>query len=280
MLLSSNFFCNLRLCTQVDDQLAGASLGAGTAVDALAVIDRSQIVFHSDGTGGALSGAQSTADTADGALLTYILTLGLGCAAHEDLLISGSGFNQLTGASCLTSAAVDALFNIDNGLAVYDMNGIELTDLDTGAQTEATKAAGEGAAGNLRGSQTVADALVVELLLGLVTAAAVNVSNHTSTGLSLNAHNLTDLSSASSATNGASIDLSIAGNDLAGAVGATGIAAAAAVCAGQNGYDLFDALILLNVEDLRGKGQQAAEQSTQSAQNDNGKNYIFHSLPP
>ena len=254
MLLSSNFFGNLRLGTQIDDQLAGASFRTGTAVGALAVIDRSQIVLYGDGTGGALSGTQSTADAADGALLTHILALGLGGAVYEDLLVSGGGFDQLTGASCLTGTAVDALFNVHYSLTVYDVNGIKLTDLDAGAQAEAAKAAGQGTTGNLRGSQAVADAFVIVFLFGLVTAAAVDVSNHAGTGLGLNTHNLSNLSSSGSTANGAGVNLGIACNDLAGTVGTTGITAATAVCTGQNGQDLVYSLILLNIEDLGGEG--------------------------
>ena len=194
------------------------------------------------------------ADLGDGGALVLI------GAVDKHLLLIGDLHDQVVGAGLTASAAVGALFLVHHGHAVFHMDGVELAGGYAGAEAEAAVAAGLGvAAADLGGSQTVGNAAILKVILGIAAAIAEHMGDHLVAGGSRHAHDGSNLSSALGTGRSAGGNGSLAGQNGLGAAAAAGIAAAAAVGAGQGCLNLGQAGVYFHFKDLSGHGQDQTE---------------------
>ena len=104
-------------------------------------------------------------------------------------------------------------------------------------------------------------------------ARAGNESDHLFHIACRNAHDLCDLCSSFGACRNTLVDRSLTLGDRGGIAIAAGEAAAAAVCTGQALANLVLLGVYLDVEYLRCKREDRAEQCAENAENDNTINY-------
>jgi len=262
----------------IDDKLAGANTYTLAAVDALVVINGSKIVGDSDSAGGAVLLTKCAADAADIADLTELGSLLMRRTAYENSLGFTDKGDDMSGAGVDAFAASLTLCAVDFSNAVYDMNGIVGASLYTCAKTEAAISAFERAVCNFGCCKAVLNAVILILALGIDTAAAVYVGDKTFGRSGLDTHDLGDCFGTCLASYGAAIYLSFAAQDSICHRRASGIAAAAAVGAGQGFNDLVKTRIAVNVEDLRAIGKKQSEKEAKAAQNKNGHYKCLHYL--
>ena len=278
LLLSGSLLCSLELFLLLSgrnrlNSVTGACLGAHGAALALVIVDDSHIVDNMDGVELAGTLAHTAANAGSRADLGHSRALVLVGAVDEHLLGVGNLHDQLAGASLTAGAAVGALILIDDGSAVLaDMDGIELTGSHAGAETEAAVLTTDGVtAADLGSSQAVLDTAILKVLGDVVAAVAQHVCDHLFAGRSFHAHDGSNLGSRLSAGRRTGIHGSLALEDGGSAAVAAGIAAAAAVRAGEAVTDQGQTLVDLDLKDFGGDGKNHAERDGDDAQNEDGK---------
>ena len=115
---------------------------------------------------------------------------------------------------------------------------------------------------------------ILEILHRGIAAVAQHVRDLLFAAGGFHAHDLSDLGSALRARRSAGGDGSLTGKNCLGAARAAGIAAAAAVCAGEAGLDLGQALIDLDLKGLGRNGQDQAEHDGDHAQHEDSVNNV------
>ena len=196
--------------------------------------------------------------------------------------------DHTTGTSRGAGHAATASLRIHLGYTIHNGNGIVLTGLDTVAEAQATKFAGQWAvAAHLGGSQTIPEAFVLRLHFGALSLAfrihatitgAANQRHLTGHIVHLDAHDRTHRPGAFGTTRGTKTDSRLAIEYRFGIAAAAGIAATAAICAGQTFIELIQTGIGLHIEDLGGSRQHQAKHQAQAAQNSN-RNDNIHTAP-
>ena len=151
------------------------------------------------------------------------------------------------------------------------MDGVELTHLGAVAQTDAGEGAGLGAAVQGRSSGTGLDALVVIRGLAVLGAALTLHNSLLLYGACFAAHDLGNGSGSLGAAGCALVAGHAVQNDSLGVVGTAGVAAAAAVCAGQTAGNFFDAGVFLNCHELGSGDQNDCADSTDDGAEDNSR---------
>lgn len=151
------------------------------------------------------------------------------------------------------------LVDVDLCYAVNDVNCVERTRLDAGAEAHAAECAGLRAACNTHCSVAVLKALVYSLVDCVAAAVALDVSDIALALSNLDAEHLCDLFRRSGAAYGAAVDRSAALDDRSSQAVAAREAAAAAVSTRQALAYQRDALVNLYGEDLSGYAEQDRE---------------------
>ena len=268
--------------------MLGTDRGAQTAVIALAVVDGGQVVFHGDGLFGADLLTQAAADAADGAAAGGDGTLGKRCAGDDHIPVRLHRHNQMPGTYRGTGHTAYAQVFVHMGNAVDDLHGAVLAGLHAAAVAQTAVLTGQGAAAADLGScQTVLEAFVIGLDLGTLGQVAVGVvnlftgaahqGNFPGDGLGLYAHNGSHGLGTVVAAGGALADFRLAVKHGFCVSTAAGIAAAAAVGAGQTLVQLIQPGVALYVEYFGSGSQNQTENQAQAAQNCN-RNQNFHSF--
>ena len=238
------------------------------AADALVIVDLGHEVLDLDGVRRALTLALHAADAADVADLARDGALVLIAAANEHGLLVRHTLDDLLRAGIGAGHAADALVAVDLGDAVDDVHRAELTG--SGAVAEAD--AGEAAllialAAKEHGGLAILRAGVVEALDGdALRTGARHERDHLLLRTGGDAHDLGDLIGSGLTAGHTAVDRSLAGRDRGGITVTAGVAAAAAVGAGETRTDSFLLGVDLHIEDLRGKGQQRAEDGAHGAE--------------
>ena len=196
----------------------------------------------------------------------------MGGAAQLGILlgIAGDNLDDVLGAGGNAGAAGHALVQIHFGNAVHNVDGVKLTGVHAVAAAQAAIGALQGAGGHAGNCQTAGQAHIV--IAGLVVAAA-GTHNLCHLGCALfhgDAHDFTDLLGQRSAAGGAGVDGSQTLYHGVGVTAAAGVAAAAAVGAGQDLSNGFFTGVLLHSEDLGSDGQNDTEDDAQNRQYDRG----------
>ena len=109
--------------------LLGALAYAGTTAIALGVVDDSHVVLEEDGLIRAVAHAQAAGNAADLAGLVDHSALILAAALNSGLRGDGLHLDNLARADSRAGGTTGALFAVDHGHAVDDMDGIKLTCL-------------------------------------------------------------------------------------------------------------------------------------------------------
>ena len=117
---------------------------------------------------------------------------------------------------------------------------------------------------------------ILKALLCGLTAVAANKGHLTLAGGRSHTHDLSDGGGVVGTSGSAGIYRCIPRQNGGSAASAAGIAAAAAVRAGQMAEDCFLTGILFDLKDLGGHGQDQAEQGAQNTEHRNGSNNISH----
>ncbi len=194
-------------------------------------------------------------------------------AVHHHLLPVGHIGDDRLGAGLDAQTAGHALFRVHcRQPLVIDMDGVEGARPLAGAQAHAAVLAGFAAAGHHGCGLAVLDALVLKALQGLVTVPHAQHPGHLpGAGLRFDAHDARHLGGTVRAADRAAVDRSLAGHNGPGEAGAAGIAAAAAVGAGQHLQNPQGAGIRLNRELLRRIGEGRTEHQAHAAQAEAGR---------
>ena len=213
-----------------------------------------------DGVVPALADAEHAADAAGGADLLDLGAFVLVRALDDDLFAVGDQLDQAAGAGLGAEAAAHAFAPIHDGDAVDDADRLLRADLCAGAEAQAAVVA-VGEADAVQGSgPAVLDADVVALGAGVFAAAlAADEGRFAFHGAGVGAHDGCDLLSHGSAADGTAVDRSLLRGDGGRHGVAAGIAAGAAVVAGQDRADGSLCLVDLNVEFLAGVNQAVAD---------------------
>lgn len=251
--------------------MARADIGAMSALNAFGNIDASQAVLNDDRVGRALALALHAADAALVADLHNGSALIAAGACDENVLIVRNELDDLLRAGVNTRTAADTLFAIDLCNSVNDAHCAELAGICTVAEADAGKAAVHVAlAAEQHCCLAVLRAAVVKALGGMAFGArAGNESDHLFHIACRNAHDLCDLRSGFGACRNTLVDRSLTLCDRGGIAVTAGETAAAAVCAGQAFANLLLLGVYLDVEYLRCKREDRAEQCAENAENDN-----------
>lgn len=251
--------------------MARADVGAMTALYALGNIDTSQSVFDNDCVGGALALALHAADAALVADLHDGSALVAAGAGDENMLIIIDELDYLLRAGIDARTAADTLLAVDLCNAVNDAHCAELAGICAVAESYAREAAIHIALTAEQHSRlAVLGSLVVEALGSMTfSARAGNECDLLYDFTGGNAHDLRDFFGSLRTGCNALVGRSFALCDRSGIAVAAGESAAAAVCAGETLTDLLLLGVYLDIEYLRCKREDRAEQSTENAENDN-----------
>lgn len=222
--------------------------------------------------------AHLAADAADCTSLTGNSTLVLGGAGNGNLSSIGNSSDDVLGAYACASHAANACFVINNSSAVFYVDCIKSTCVYAGTETQASECTSIVASASEHvGSSTILNAGVDVLLDSVAVAAgAHNLSDHALGAASFNAHDLSDLSSNFCTCSCALVGGSFACSNCCCVAAATGIAAATAVCTGQQASDCFFTRVNFDCEYLGCNCQSKTESSTHDAEYDDSINYISH----
>lgn len=278
----SGVFSILELNLELDD-VARADICTVTAMDALGNVDSCEIVLDDDCVGGAFFLTLHAADTACITNLHKLSTLVRAAACNHDRLVIGNELDELLGAGIGTVAAAYALFAVDLCNTVYDVHCAELASVYTVAETDASKAAVLVAlSAEQHSCLAVLRSSVVEALeCNTVSAGAGNECNHFDCIACGNAHDFADFFSGGGTACNTLVDRCFAFCNRCCIAVTSGIAAAAAVCAGQALADRFLLGVYFNVEYLRCKCEDSTENAAHYAKDDNAfnNNSKIHTFP-
>ena len=229
-----------------------ASLGTQSAVLALVRIDGCVVVFHLDGLKLTCLFAQLAADTSGVADLTGQLSGIGGGASYPYAGLLGNQLDQGVGAGLGAGAAGDALFHVDPGNTVDNLDGIVLTCSDAVAEADTAVLALSGAAEEALGSGAGREALIFHGGLRYAdSASAVYAGNLGFGRTGIYAQYRCDSSSSSSTAGGTHVGSQrMVSSQSCCIVITAGKAAAAAVCAGQAFSDLNGGLVHGNGHEL------------------------------
>lgn len=274
-----NYFVNYACLIKLLDEVAGANCKAGSAIVALGIVNRRQIVINVDCTVGTLLFTKLAAHATGLTEFTGYSALFYVVAGNCEVSRMRHHYDHILGTGKLTCLAALAGFSVNDGNAIDYMNSIELTGLDAVAVTKAAISAvvhtvTEG--GVVR--CTVINAVVMILGCGAITACTAYESDHTLGMLSLYAHDLGDFLSSISTTGSAFIAGSFALYDRFGIVGTASESAATAVSAGQYFNNGFLTGVAFNGEGLGGESKNKSEECAEYGKNRNGIYNSHHIL--
>ena len=166
--------------------------------------------------------------------------------------------------------AVGALVRVHHGGAVgTDGHGAKLAGLHAGAEAQAAEGALQGAGGHLSGGDAILDAHIIKPLDGIHAAVAADESDLPLAGGGLLAHDGGDGGGVLRAGRGAGVDRRVTGHNGGSAARAAGVAAAAAVGAGQMAENGLLTGVLFHLKDLGGHGQNQTEYAAQDTEDQN-----------
>jgi len=175
----------------ISNQLTRAFNGAGTAGGTFRVIDNGVEIGDRDSAGGAIFLTQPAADAADGAQGFSAGALIFICAGDEDICgiwdVSDNAARAGVGAQHTMGTPV----RVHDGDAVgVNMDSVELTNLDAGAESEATVGAVEDTVtGDFHSGDAVLEAGIAgKFPSGAVAACAAHVSDAAFLRSDLHAH--------------------------------------------------------------------------------------------
>ena len=271
------------LFAEVGDDMPGADVGAMAALDALGNINHSKIVFNHNGVGRALALALHAADAAEVAHFHDLCALVLVAAGGHNLLGLGDHLDDALGAGVGAGAAANALAAVNLGNTVYNVHGVKLADLNAVTHTNAGKGAGLIAlSAEKHGRAAILRTGVVEAHFRMpLGSGAGDKGHHLFCGRGVNTHDKGDALGGLRPAGNAAVYGSLAGSHGGGIAITAGIAAAAAVCAGQAAADGFLLGVNFHIENLGGKGQDGSEDAAQHAQHKYGEKDRSHMcLPP
>ena len=175
------------------------------------------------------------------------------------------------GTRAMTPRGHSAAQAVYDGYAVFDVDRVELADFDAGAEAEASVCAGGRAfAGDDGGAAAVVEAHVDAVFYGLVVGAvALDEGDHRLRGFRRYAEDFGYFSGDVGAARGAFVGLAVA----------AGVAAAAAVGAGQDFAYFALAFVDGDVEFLGCEGEQRAEYDAEPSHYQCRVEYSFHVRP-
>ena len=161
------------------------------------------------------------------------------------------------------------------------MNGVKHTGAGAVPIAQAAEGAGGGTAGNRSGSRAGLDAVIVKTDAAVAVAAvAVHNGMEGRAAGGLSTHDGADGLGGLCTAGGALVDGRAALHNGFGVIGTAGIAAAAAVGAGQAVGNLGNAGVLVHGHKLGGQNQNHAAGQTQQSQHDDGEDNIIHTILP
>ena len=256
------------------DAVYGTNLGASAAAGAERVIYSSEVSVHGDSAAGTGLLTLHTADTAVGAVLTYVSALIVVRALYHN---AGGIVDEVDDAVRTFShadTATDTLTGIDLSYLVLDGDSVLRTNLSAVAVTKTSEGAELVAAvRHISGAAALESAELISSLYSLTGAVAGNVSNLLNYVLSLNAENGCDALSGRVTAGHAEIGRggSALGESLSVAVTAR-VAAGATVSAGESVTDSGERLIFLNTEEVIGNGKKYCANERDTKEDSNGYN--------
>ncbi len=264
--------------------MARADILAVSAGDALGEVYAGKVIDNCDSVRGTFSCALAAAYTARLAHLHDLRTLVLVGAGDDNILLLGDHGDNALRASIGAGAASDALVAVDLCNTVYDLHRVELTGFHAVAHTYA----GVGAelialpAEQHRRTAVLRSGIVEALFRDAFTAGAADKRGHFLHRIRRNAHDLRYLLRRFLAAGNTFVGRSLSRGNGGGIAVASGVSAAAAVCAGKAGAYGFLLGVYLNMEYFGCKGKERAEKAAESTKNeDSVKNfYHFFLLPP
>ena len=255
------------------DTMDGTYLYARATAGAEVVIDGREIVLYGDSTLRTGLLTLHTADTAVGAVLTYVSALIVVRALYHN---AGGIVDEVDDAVRTFShadTAADTLTGIDLSYLVLDGDSVLRTNLSAVAVTKTCEGTELVAAvRHISGAAALETAELISSLYSLTGAVAGNVSNLLNYVLSLNAENGCDALSSGVTSGHAEVGRggSALGESFSVAVTAR-VAAGATVSAGESVTDSGELLIFLDTKEVIGKGKKysANERNTEEDSNRN-----------
>ena len=258
------------------DAVYGTNLGASAAAGAERVINSSEVSVHGDSAAGTGLLTLHTADTAVGAVLTYVSALIVVRALYHN---AGGIVDEVDDAVRTFShadTAADTLLRIDLSYLVLDGDSVLRTNLSAVAVTKTCEGTELVAAvRHISGAAALETAELISSLYSLTGAVAGNVSNLLNYVLSLNAENRSDALSSGVTAGHAEIGSvgSSLGESLSVAVTAR-VAAGATVSAGESVTDSGELLIFLDTKEVIGNGKKYSA-NERNAKEDSNRNNNF-----
>lgn len=256
------------------NNVAGADIGAVSALYALGNIDLGQIVFDDDCVCRAFLLALHAANTACFANLHHLCALVHAAACYEHVLVIRNELDNLLGAGISTSTTADALFAVNLCHAVNDIHCTELAGIDTVAEAYAGKAAVHIAlAAEQHCGLAVLGSLIVEALESMTfCTGAGNKCYHLLSITCGNSHDFANGGSCCCAAGNTLVNRCFALCNCCCIAITAGISAAAAVCTGKAFTYCFLLGVYFNIENFGCICKNCTENSTHNTE-DNDTNY-------
>jgi len=263
--------------TCVCDKLTWADCCALAAVYALIIIDMSEEAINMDSVVFTNLYAHRAADTADithGAKLGALIVV---AAAYEYVLIKGNDIDNTAWAGCNALAASLTLIGHYLCNTVNDFDSIVRADRLTSAETETAIRTFKRTALHLGSCDTVLDAVVFILLLGVCVAAGAHyMSDLLCFVSSFNAHDGSDFLCTFVTADRAGIYRCITFDNCISTSGAACETAAAAVCARESFFDERKSFIAFNCKELACECKKESKKCADTAERYNRKKNFFH----